>query len=188
MVIGNESGSQGQEGRGLKGNIWRVLGWGGAALMLALPLAAMQFSDEVNWTASDFLFAGVLLGSVGLAYEVIVRRTVNSSFRAASAVALGTALLTVMVNGAVGMIGSEDNVYNLAFAAVLAVAAGGAAIARFRPRGMALAMASAAIVQAALSVAGMASDPRGGALSVVFAGFWLIAALLFRMAARRMND
>jgi uncharacterized membrane protein len=32
----------------------------GALLLLAIPLIAMQFTEEVNWTAFDFLVAGLL--------------------------------------------------------------------------------------------------------------------------------
>ena len=37
------------------GGPWRFVGWGIAASLLLLPLFAMQFTPEVNWTASDFI-------------------------------------------------------------------------------------------------------------------------------------
>jgi len=37
--------------------VWAVV----VALILLIPLVAMQFTSEVNWTLSDFVFAGVLL-------------------------------------------------------------------------------------------------------------------------------
>ena len=36
-----------------------------AGLLLLLPLVAMQFTNEVNWTFSDFLVAGILLFGTG---------------------------------------------------------------------------------------------------------------------------
>ncbi|MDB5696794.1 MAG: hypothetical protein JWN21_2337, partial [Sphingomonas bacterium] len=38
--------------------------WGGVATLLLIPAIAMQFTAEVNWTASDFVVMGVLLASV----------------------------------------------------------------------------------------------------------------------------
>lgn len=171
-------------GSGQRGSYWRLAGWGVAALLLLLPLAAMQFTEEVNWTFSDFVFMAVLLGSVGLGFEWIVRKSGSLAYRAGAAVALLTAFLTIWVNAAVGMIGSEDSLFNFLFGIVLLVALGGAVVARFEPAGMTRAMVAAAVVQAGLSAAGLLSDVRGGMLSMTFAGLWLLAAVLFRQAAR----
>ena len=43
------------------------------ALLLLLPAIALLFTDEVQWTAGDFLFAAVLLGGTGLLVELVVR-------------------------------------------------------------------------------------------------------------------
>ena len=40
-------------------NPWRLTLWGGVLCLLLLPLIAMQFSKEVNWTASDFVVAAI---------------------------------------------------------------------------------------------------------------------------------
>jgi len=162
---------------------WRMVGWSIPALLLLLPLVAMQFTDEVNWTASDFVFACVLFGSVGLAFELIVRKSVSLAYRSGAALAVVAAFLTIWVNGAVGMIGSEDNPYNFLFGGVLVLALTGAIVARFEPGGMARAMAVAAIAQAALGAFGLTADARGGVLSMAFAGLWLLSAALFRNAA-----
>lgn len=42
--------------------------------LLSIPLIAMQFTHEVNWTFSDFLVMGILLFGVGLICEIILRR------------------------------------------------------------------------------------------------------------------
>ena len=49
---------------------WRILGWGGAAVLILTPLVAMQFSSEVDWSLSDFVIVGTMLGVAGLAMEL----------------------------------------------------------------------------------------------------------------------
>ena len=163
---------------------WRIVGWSIPAILLLLPLVAMQFTSEVNWTASDFVFAGVLFGSVGLAFELIVRKSSSLAYRFGAATAVVAAFLTVWVNGAVGMIGSEDNPYNLLFGGVLLLALLGAVVARFEAAGMARAMAVAAVAQAALGAFGLPADTRGAVFSIGFAGLWLLSAALFRNASQ----
>ena len=171
----------------------RILGWSAAAALLLLPLVAMQFTDEVNWTASDFVFAAVLFGSVGGALELVVRRLGLLTNRLGAGVAILAAFLLIWVNGAVGLIGSEANDWNLLFGAVLAVALLGSALAGFRARGMALAMLAAAVAQVVVTAVavilgtdeGLSADLR----EIVFAGggfgtLWLTSAALFRTAAR----
>jgi len=153
--------------------------WSIAALLLLLPLVAMQFTNEVNWTAGDFIFAGLLIGIVGATFELTVRVSRNHSYRAGVAFALAAAFLTVWANGAVGMIGNEDNPYNLFFLGVILLALVGAVIARFRPAGMAGAMAAAAVAQVAFAVGGMPADFRGAVFSAAFGGIWLLSAALF---------
>ncbi len=165
------------------GSRWRLAGWGLAVALLLLPLVAMQFTDEVKWDGADFVFAGVLFGSIGLGFEGIVRKSSSRSYRFGAGFALFAAFLTVWVNAAVGMIGSEDNSYNLLFGGVLLLALTGAIVARFRPAGMARAMVAAAIAQAAISSFGLPTDVRGAVLSMSFAVLWLLAATLFRKAA-----
>lgn len=43
------------------------------ALILSIPLVAMQFTKEVYWTLSDFVIAAVLLLGTGLAIELVIR-------------------------------------------------------------------------------------------------------------------
>lgn len=166
-------------------NPWRIAAWSGAGLILLMPLIAMQFTEEVRWTGPDFVFAGVLIGGVGLAFELAVRGTRNVAYRAAAVVALAAAFLTLWVNGAVGMIGSEDNPYNLLLLGVIALALVGSAAARFRAGGTARAMIVAAVAQAGFGVAGLAVDMRGGILSTAFAGLWLLSAALFGKVEKR---
>lgn len=167
-----------------RGGPWRSIGWGVAGLVLLLPLVAMQFTREVNWTFGDFLFAAMLVGLVGLTLELAVRTSRNPSYRGGVGAAIAASFLIVWANGAVGMIGNEDNPYNLLFLGVIAVGLIGSVLAKFRAAGMAFAMLTAAATQAAIGIGGMASDLRGGILSTLFAGLWLLSAALFRNAAR----
>lgn len=168
---------------------WRLLGWGIAAALILLPLVAMQFTSEVHWTAEDFIFAIVMIGTVGLVFELAVRMTSNWAWRAGAACALAAAFLLVWINGAVGMIGSEGNANNLLFGIVLLVALLGAIVARFKAPAMSLAMAAAGLTYVLLVpiVVMRTSVPvemREIVLTLVFAGPWFVSAALFRKAAR----
>ncbi|MGH6965794.1 MAG: hypothetical protein ACREE0_15040 [Phenylobacterium sp.] len=167
---------------------WRLVLWGGAALALLAPLVAMQFTDEVAWTGFDFAFAGALMLGVGVAYEAAVRVRRDIAYRAAVAVALAAALALVWVNGAVGIIGSEDNPANLMYGGVLAVGIVGAGVARFQPAGMARALIATALAQAVVSAIALAAGVATLALNAGFIGLWLGSAWLFRKAAERREE
>jgi len=94
-------------------NRWRIAVWGGAALLLLLPLVAMQFTTEVVWTGFDFLLFGVMLAVLGGGIELAVRMSRHYAYRAAAGIALVTGFLLVWMNLAVGIIGNEENPANL---------------------------------------------------------------------------
>ncbi len=178
--------TQGKGGR----NPWRIAGWGLAATLWLIPLATMRITDAVNWTAFDFVFAAVMIGGVGIAFELAVRTTRNLAYRAGSGLALVTAFLLIWINAAVGIIGDEGNPLNLLYGVVLATALAGAIGARFRARGMARAMTAAAIVQAlvgGVAVVAGGSAPPGPTGQIVLNGLFVLlfagAALLFARAA-----
>ena len=165
-------------------NWFRPLAWSGAAMLLLLPLIAMQFTKEVNWTVGDFVFAALLLGGVGMAAELAVRISSSWSYRAGAALGLAAGFFLIWANAAVGYIGSEDNPYNQLFFGVIAIAFAGALISLFRPKGMAVAMLLAGIAHAALGLGGLSDDPVTGPITLVFTGMWLASARLFQIAAR----
>src|SRR4051812_16720961 len=111
-------------------NVWRILGWGAAATLLLLPLVAMRFTQEVNWTASDFVFAGVLIASVGGGFELAVLLSGNRAYRMAAGIGLAGIFLMVWINGAVGIVANENQPANLMLFAVVLVGMTGALVAR----------------------------------------------------------
>lgn len=183
-----------ESGGGRHGSLRKMAVWAAAtAIILLVPSVAMQVTDEVNWTGFDFAFAGVLMFGVGVAYELAARKTGNSAYRAGVGVALAAAFLLVWMNGAVGIVGSEDNPANLMYGGVLAVGIIGAVIAHFRADGMARAMIVTAFAQALVAVIALitGSGSTGSAWSLdvlgltgFFTALWLIAAWLFRKAAQ----
>ena len=177
------------------GSRWRILGWGLAVALLILPFAAMQLQVEgVHWTASDFLFAAVIFGLVGGLIELAVRASTDLYFRAGVGLAVLAGFVLVWVNAAVGLLGSEDNDVNLLFLLVPLTAAAGSALARFRPRGMALAMVAAGVLLLAVPVIGYAFRIGEAARLTrfdypvflgTFAALWFGAAALLARAGRR---
>ena len=76
------------------------------ALLLLIPLIAMQFTDEVSWTLLDFVVAGVLLLGTGLMCELAMRKVKKIGHRIAICGALLVALLLIWVELAVGIFGT----------------------------------------------------------------------------------
>ncbi|WP_461062954.1 hypothetical protein [Spirosoma horti] len=76
------------------------------ALLLSVPLIAMQFTHEVNWSPVDFIVAGVLLLGTGLACEFVLRSVTRMNYRLAICGALLLLLLLIWIELAVGIFGS----------------------------------------------------------------------------------
>lgn len=179
----------GEDGTVRRGNPWRLVVWGTAALLLLLPLVAMQFTQEVAWTPSDFIVFGVLLLVACGTYELGAALSRSTAYRAAVGLSVAGGFLLVWVNLAVGIIGTEHDPANLMFGGVLLVGAVGALLARFQPLGMARALGATALAQAlvALIALGTGSGLEAAALSAFFAALWLASAWLFRRAAREAS-
>jgi len=174
-------------------NPLRIVGWGLAVAIILAPLVAMRLgAPGVVWTLSDFIFAIVLIGGVGLLFELAVRASGSWAYRGACALALATAFLLIWINGAVGIIGNEDNPANFVFLVIILMAIAGAVVARGKAHSMARAMTVAGVAQAMVGIAVFAfndgAEPPGrfGLLILIeiFAAMWLASAWLFRRAAR----
>lgn len=173
------------------GMLWR-LAWAIPIGLLMIPLAA-----HWPWTQSDFIFAGAMFAIVGGLFELAVRASGSWAYRGGAAIALAAGFSLVWINGAVGIIGNEDNPWNLMFFGVIAVALLGAIIGRFRAEWMARAMTLAAAINALIGILVFVADSacvcavgtepgRFGLLLVIetFALMWLLSGWLFRKAAR----
>jgi hypothetical protein len=161
----------------------------GTAILLLIPLIAMQFTDEVVWTFIDFAVAGVLLFGTGLTYMLVTRSSGSIAYRIAIGFALFTGLLLIWVNLAVGIIGTESNPANTMYFGVFFIGIIGALIARFKPKGMTYtmtAMAVAVALAAAIAlITGMQHAPESSVIHILGVnGFFIMlfagSALMFR--------
>lgn len=160
----------------------------GTAALLMIPLAA-----RFPWSLGDFLVMGTLLFGTGLAYILISSRSESLAYKAAVGLGAGTAFLLVWVNGAVGIIGSEDNPANLLYAGVLLVGLLGTLFARFRARAMSWALYAASVAQMLVPFAALIfwrstfDEPPGlvgvFVLNAFFAGLFALSGALFRKAS-----
>lgn len=75
-------------------------------ILLSVPLIAMQFTQEVNWNLFDFVVAGILLLTVGVIAEMIMRMVKTFQLKTALLVMLFLILCLVWVELAVGVFGT----------------------------------------------------------------------------------
>ena len=76
------------------------------AVLLLIPLIAMQFTDEVNWTLSDFVVMGILLLGTGLMCEFLLRKVKKIGYRVVFVGIVLTAFLLIWLELAVGIFGT----------------------------------------------------------------------------------
>ena len=77
-----------------------------SAILLLIPLIAMQFTDEVNWNLFDFIIAGTLLIGTGLMLELVLRKTKKIKYRIIIVTALLIVFLLIWAELAVGIFGT----------------------------------------------------------------------------------
>ncbi|NMB80313.1 MAG: hypothetical protein GYA14_00665 [Ignavibacteria bacterium] len=161
-------------------------------LILSIPFFAMQFGNEVNWSLMDFIVAGILLSGSGLIFLFLTYNAGNKTYKIATAIAVGTALLMIWANLAVGIIGNEDNPANIMYLWVLGVGTVGAVISWFKPKGMSYALLATAIAQVIVVVIAYI-EGNGETFSELrelitvngfFIALWVISSQLFRKAAQ----
>ena len=171
--------------------ILRILCWGAVAVLIALPALAMAAgADGVDWGPEDFIAATILLGGAGLVTEALVRVSRDWNYRIAVGLMTFGALFTLWSNLAVGIVGSEDNAFNLGYFLIVPLLALGATLVRLRPAGMAGLARVAAIFYAAMGMAAFAAGmaepaPFIAGIHAVFVTLFIVASLLFDRAARR---
>ena len=74
--------------------------------MLLVPLIAMQFTNEVNWSLIDFCIAGVLLFGTGFLIEFVSRIIKTSKYRVLIITLVIVLFLLLWVEMSVGLFGS----------------------------------------------------------------------------------
>ena len=172
----------------------RILLWAVPTVLLATPAVMMaQAAEGWLWGPFDFAVAAVLLyGTTGL-IDLAISKSGSLAYKLGVALAVLASFLLIWVNGAVGVIGSEDNPANLVFVVVILVALAGSALARFAARGMARAMLLAFALTTAIAAAapvfgwGAEEPPGTTGLTMLIGGFalaWGLSAALFAKAAR----
>jgi len=75
-------------------------------VILLIPFIAMQFTNEVDWSVSDFAIMGVLLYGTGLLCELVLRKVKSGQNRILICAALVIAFLLVWAELAVGIFGT----------------------------------------------------------------------------------
>ena len=162
-------------------------------ILLLIPLIAMQFTEEVNWDITDFVIMGAVLCGIGLVYELVARRSEKTAYRVAFGFGLLGAFLLFWVNGAVGIIGSENQPANLLYGAVFAAGLVGSVISRFKAGGMAITLFVVTGIQLLVPVIALIIWPPPATswapsvlgvfvMNAFFALLFLASALLFRQA------
>ncbi len=171
----------------------RLIGWTLVAALLITPAVAMRFTEAVQWTMSDFLFAGIILIGAGVIAELAVRASGAWSYRIGAGLAVLASMLLIWINGAVGIIGSEDHPANLLYLGVVLAAFVGGVVSRFNAGGLSQSMIIAAVIQVVIGVVAVLRGWGEGSenwpqpvivLSIVFGLIWLASAALFRRAGR----
>ena len=76
------------------------------AILLSIPLIAMQFTNEVDWSPFDFVVMGILLLGTGLMCELVMRRVKKTGYRIAIVGAVLIAFLLIWAELAVGIFGT----------------------------------------------------------------------------------
>ena len=74
--------------------------------ILMIPLIAMQFTNEVNWSLFDFIVMGSLLFGAGIASDFVFRNVVQTKYRIGLIALILFVLLLIWAELAVGIVGS----------------------------------------------------------------------------------
>lgn len=75
-------------------------------VLLLIPLVAMQFTNEVNWSGFDFLVMGILLLGTGLVCELVLRTVKKRANRLILCLAVLGVFILVWMELAVGIFGT----------------------------------------------------------------------------------
>ncbi|RIJ26334.1 hypothetical protein D1224_00195 [Henriciella barbarensis] len=146
----------------------------------------------MNWTLFDFVFAGILLATLGLAVVLLLRLKRSRAYRAGLFLFIVTSVFLIIANGAVGVIGGSHNDANMLYFTALGAAWLGGLLMRFRSSWLSrfLSVLALAHVFIAASAVILRWGQAGAAwpwdiliASAVFAVLWQVSAWLFGLDA-----
>ncbi len=72
--------------------------------LLLIPLLAMQFTNEVNWSLMDFILAGLLLLVTGFACNFVLQNIKNTKIRIGICIFILIVFLVFWAELAVGIL------------------------------------------------------------------------------------
>lgn len=160
--------------------------------LLLIPFITMQFTDEVVWSLSDFVLAGILLFGTGLSYLIVTLKAGSNTYKIAAGLALGSGLFLIWANLAVGLIGSENNPENQMYFGVILVGIIGAVLSRLQARGMMITLFSMAASMIGIAIIAISMEahlyPHSSLMEIIgvtcfFVVPFILSGLLFRNAA-----
>lgn len=166
-------------------------------VLLMIPLVAMQFTDEVNWSIIDFLIAGALLFGTGVLFVLVLRSTASVVFKCALGLAIGATFLMSWANLAVGLIGAGPNPGNLMYIGVIAILIIGVFASRFNAAGLERAMYATALALVTVTViallSGMQDYPQSSVIEILgvnlfFITPYVLSGLLFRYLQQKSQE
>lgn len=83
-----------------------ILIFSGIAILLLIPLIAMQFTHEVYWSMADFVIMGILLSATGILCELILRKVKSIKIRILLCGAILFGFFLIWAELAVGIFGT----------------------------------------------------------------------------------
>ncbi len=81
----------------------RIIAWAFIPLLLLLPLIAMTHTNEVQWNAADFAFAGFILSMAGIVYSLLTPKRKTAMFRFLCGLTIFIGIVLIWAELAVGI-------------------------------------------------------------------------------------
>jgi hypothetical protein len=163
-------------------------------LLLIIPILGNMYIDGWNWSIFDFIFAFVVFMGTGITFGYVSRKSNGIVYKLAVAVAVFTSLALIWINGAVGLIGDEDNGTGMLYLGVVLIGFIGIALSRFKATGLsrtAFVMAGAQFLVPIIVLLFMPHITWGSPgiagtfiLNSFFVGAYIISGVLFQHSVR----
>jgi hypothetical protein len=164
-------------------------------IFLTIPLTAMYFFSAVAWSLSDFVIAGVLIFGTGVLYKFVTLSKSEIWYKTGMGLAFLAGLTLIWVNMAAGIVGTENNPFNLVYVALIAAALAGLFVIRFKQKRVVVLINSMAAAMALIGIiaiiTGQQFVPESSVVKILavhgfFALLFVISALLLRFSEKTM--